>query len=227
MEISKKESLETIKVECEDTTKKSYNKFLNEISKIDNNIIHRKNCKFCNHPQRSGGEEIWDLSHSLTKVKQFFEKCAEQDPSLPPISIMNIKAHVYNHYYEQQKRYRLQEFSERLPQLIESQMTQDHLFDVLLVTLQEKYIDIVSNPMVEISKQVELMTKLGTMAIKIMELQYRLKGEIKTVNVMAERFVSVWVNLIQTEQDPLIKRKIADGLDVFKEQIGDLVLQMG
>lgn len=212
-----------------DAASKAYDRFFTELTKLDeNNIICRPNCKFCNHEKRFQAEEVWDQYRSLTKVKAFFDTYTTEDPDNRPVmSIMNVKLHVYHHYAEQQKRIRLQEYTQKLPELIKTQMAQDHFFDLLIVTIQEKYLDIISNEAIDIGRQIDAMLKLGSMAVKIMELQSRLKGEIKTINMMAEKFVTVWINLIESEKDPLLKRKIADGLDVFKEQIGDIALQIG
>jgi hypothetical protein len=177
---------------------------------------------------RFEAEELWEQTRSVLRLKSFFDKYRKEKPDDPhryAMNSSNIRAHIYNHYFDQQRKIRVREYCARLPELLEHQLQQDRLFDMLLVTMQERYLDVVSDEAMEKAKRSDAIIKLVGQMLKVVELQARLKGELRTVHVMAEKFLNVWVNAIQSEQDDTVKRRLIEALDIFKEQIGEFTVE--
>lgn len=206
-----------------------YETYFAEMTRLDeNDIVCNVKCKFCNHPMRFEAEELWEQTRSVLRLKSFFDKYRKEKPDDPhryAMNSSNIRAHIYNHYFDQQRKIRVREYCARLPELLEHQLQQDRLFDMLLVTMQERYLDVVSDEAMEKAKRSDAIIKLVGQMLKVVELQARLKGELRTVHVMAEKFLNVWVNAIQSEQDDTVKRRLIEALDIFKEQIGEFTVE--
>lgn len=198
----------------------NYQALFDEITKFDqNDLIVRSNCKFCVHPKRLEGELKWERTGSFSVVQKQFEKWADENPALPRMTHQNIRNHVWNHYKAQEKKILLKEYGERLQEFLNYKINKDKMFDALSAALEMQLMEIASNPTVDLVKKADAMTKIGKMLLEITMTQARLRGELESVNVMAEKFMNVWLHIISNQRDESVRKQLMDALDNFQEQM--------
>jgi hypothetical protein len=204
---------------------RNYQSLFKEITKFDEgDLILRPNCKFCNHPIRSEAELKWEKTNSYAVVQKMFDDYREQHPQAPKMNYQNIKNHVWNHYKAQEKKIFLKEYGDRLQEFLNYKVNKDKMFEGLSAALEMQLMDIASNPTVDQIKKADAMTKIGKMLVDITVTQARLRGELETINVMAEKFMNIWVHIIGNQKDETVRKQLMDALDTFQEEMEGIAL---
>lgn len=206
---------------------KSYDSLFKEITKLEEgDVIVRQNCKFCTHPLRAEAERKFEQGNrtSYTLVLKFFQEHEKTNPELPTMNLSNIKAHILNHYIQQEKRAWMREYSGRLTEIMNYKISQDRMFEMLSATLEMKLHEIASDPTLDPLKQADTMTKIVKSKLEVIVVQNRLRGEMDAVNILTETLQNVWFHQIKSEKDPLVKRSLIRCLDAFQSKMEGTIL---
>jgi len=208
------------------SVERDYEALFKEVSKLDeNDLVVRKNCKFCNHPNRFDAELKWEKSGgSFAMVQKYFDELCVLDPTLPHMTYQNIRDHVYNHYKAQERKIFLREYSERLRDFINYKTSRDKMFEAQDAALEMQLFDIASSPNIDSCKKADVMCKIGKLRLEILLTQQRLKGELNVGHAMVEKFMNVWLHLIGAQKDEQVRKGLMDALDSFQSQIEGLGL---
>lgn len=186
----------------------------------EDDVIFKINCKFCNHPIRSEAEKKWDETQSYTKVRKLFEAYRVEHPEAPEMKGDNIYLHINRHYVQQSKKIKIREYCEFLSETINDQLTQEQRLQSIATSLLWEYFDIAASVDVKDSlKKADTMVKLSKQYTEIVRCQAELRGDITPMVVMAQKIMNTFVRTINIEQDPVIKKRFTDLLDVLHEQM--------
>lgn len=204
----------------------TYSDLFKEVTKLnENNIIKRPNCKFCQHPIRREAESKWEqVSGSFAPVKKMFEKWEKDNPGHAPMNYQNLRSHLTTHYAKQEQKMWLKEYANDCRAYMNHKVSQDHRFELLHAIFEKQLFGIGSNPTLDPIKQSDQMVKLGKMLLDIDECQAKLRGDLKPVNVITERFHKIWVHVINNQEDDIVRRKLQLALDNFQGCFEDNVL---
>ncbi len=203
----------------------TYQNLFNELVKLEEgDIICKTNCKFCVHPLRAEGEERFERANrsSYLPVERLFREYEKQHPEIEKTSYQAIRNHLLKHYIQQEKQLYQREYSERILALMNYKMNQDKQFEMLQAVMQEKLLEIAANPNLDPIKQADAMTKLSKMWIEVTEIQAKLRGDLKTVNLVTDKFMNVWLHIISTQKNENVKKELMEALDSFQENIQTL-----
>lgn len=202
-----------------------YQDYFKELSKLqEDDVICRPNCKFCVHPARQEAEQKWEQTGIYASVERFFDKYQKDHPEAPSMSFLNIKNHLLNHYEQQQKKVWLREYSDRLLAVMNKRVTDEQRMDLMKQQFEMKLHEVASDPTLDPIKQVDAMTKLGKVILDIAMTGAKLRGELQSVHLVTEKLTNVWVNTIQQQSDPKIKKILLDSLDEFQDHLNDVPL---
>lgn len=203
----------------------TYQALFKQVTKLDkDNLIVNGNCKFCTHPIRHEAEKKWEEFHgSYVPVRKMFEDWEKEHPEYPTMNTQNIRNHITQHYAKQEQKLWLQEYANSCQEYMNVKISQDRRFEMLRVIMEKQLLEIASNPTIDISRKADQMVKLGNMLLSIEECQGKLRGDIKPINIITERFTNVWLHLINSEQDDSVKHKLMGALDQFQEHTQDTI----
>ncbi len=193
---------------------------ISELQKDD--IIVKASCKFCNHPGRADAEEHWEKRQNYESVKRFFDKYEETNEiagHLRKMNFINIKGHLDNHYSQQEKRIWMREYGGRVLSIINRKIDHDSRLEVLGHQLEMQLNEIAADPHEPPVKKADAMVKLAKMISELMIIQAKLRGELKSVNIVTDKLTNVWVDLITTEQNIEVRTALQEGLDKFQGKL--------
>ena len=185
----------------------------------EGDVINRPNCKFCNHPIRAEAEKKWEETHSYSALSQLFDEYTAEHPELPGMNMTNLRTHIMNHYEQMLRKVQVREYGSRLQDMINYKISKDKQFEALSTSLQMQYMYIAADESIDKIKQSETLVKISKALLEIIEIQARLRGELSTANVMSEKFVNVWVNMISQEKDPDRQKLLIDKLEMFRSEM--------
>lgn len=201
------------------------NEYFGKISQLDKeNIITSPHCKLCLHPARSEAEKRFEETGSFVSVTRFLEDYRKKNPECNLIGSQCVKNHITEHYQQQIKRAWIREYADRLKSFLNKKISDDFKLELNSSQLQLQLIEIASDPTIDPIRKADAMSKLVKTIADIMLLQSRLKGELQSVHVVYEKFASVWVDVIQNQSDPHVKKAMIEGLNTFGEKIEGLPL---
>jgi len=207
----------------------------NSISKVfdkliqvgESDIITKGNCKLCNHSLRGETELKWegfDFNYSKTtdwlneQIKDLNEHLDEDERELY-FNVNNVRTHMKNHYREQERQIRLRDYSERIEDIVNIKQNRAKMLDTSLavclenlskVASAETYGDIKSE-----KDRSDAINKVVAQMLKVIELQNKLEADIDTTEAIQEKFVSVWVNMINKEESDAKKKILVNMLEDF------------
>lgn len=196
---------------------KQYFKRLTRLGAGD--VITRPNCKFCNHPARKEGEEEFEKYGSYAAVERFFEKYHQSHPEAPLMNFRNIRSHIENHFYQQQKKQRMAEYCDWLTEVMSEKRAKEEMFGILCESAKMKYMEVVSNNALEPSRQVDAMVKLGKLVLDVAKYEAEIRGDLKPVNILIDKVTNVWHHAIKDEEDPKVQRRLLEVLDIFQTEV--------
>ena len=192
--------------------------YFDQISQIkEQEIISRPNCKFCTHPERFKAEKIWEQYNTYAQVVRFFDDYSKDHPEITSLNTMNVKAHLMNHYNQQMKNIWMREYTDRLKGLINYRISCNKKLEIMGTMLFEQLHEIAANPELCPIKKSDVLTKLSKSLTDIMTAQATLKGDLQPVQIIQQRFFTIWTHLISTQHDPSIKHALMDALCSFEE----------
>jgi RNA recognition motif-containing protein len=199
---------------------KPYEKLFQEISKLDpDDIVYRVGCKFCEHPARADAEEVFERTRSYTPVFKFFRDFKAKHPQSCPMSVQNIRNHCLNHYNLQEQKIWMREYSQKISLFMNNKIDTEKRLNAIKSIMEEKLLSIASNPMIDEVKAADIIIKLAKQIVEIDISQAKLKGELKSVNIVIDKFMNVWSHLAQEYKTPEAKQIIMDGLAMFEEHL--------
>lgn len=207
---------------------KTYADLFNAVSELDeDSLIIRGNCKFCNHPLRGDAEKRWEqVSGSFPPVKKLFETWENEHPDYPKMNNQNIRNHLLTHYAKQEQKLWLQEYAKDIQSYMNYKIAQDQRFEMLRAVVEKQMFEIGSNPTLDLIKKSDQMVKLAKMVLDIDDCQARLRGDLKPVNVITERFMNVWLHIIESQDDEKTRMHLMSALDQFQEHMqGGITLE--
>lgn len=204
------------------TMQNQYQGFLKRLTHLDkNDIITRPNCKFCNHPARKEGEEKWERSGgSYATVERFFANYHKEHPEHPKMNYNNIRAHIDNHYQQQLKRLRMREYGNHLTEIMNEKVSQAEAIHALKTSIKMKYFDIASDPSLETARQADAQNKLAKTYLDIMKFEAELSGDLRPLNIFAEKVLNVFTHEIENESDAGFQQKLLEMIDKLQAEVG-------
>lgn len=206
-----------------------YGEYYTALTKLDEgDIIINKRCKFCSHPARALAEKRFEESGSYSCVLRVFDDYCKENPDAVTMNIQNISTHITQHYQQQQKKLWLREYSERVMSFMNKRISDEHRLDLLSRQMEMKLHEIASDPTLDPLKSADAVVKLVKMISELMLVQAKLKGDIQNVGLISEKFMAIWANVIQIQNNTEVKRILIDALHSFEEQWQGLpVLDLG
>lgn len=197
-----------------------YHQFVRRATEVEEVIQTRQNCKFCTHPARQGAEEQWERGGNFSAVYRFFEEYHAKNPDSPEMSLDNVKRHIERHYKQQLKKMRMQEYGEYLKNVMQERVDQIDTIEALSSSLQVKYLDVASDTELESLRQVDGMVKLAKIIVDILRFKAELSGDLKQINIFAEKVMNVFTRTIENEQDDSVKRKYLELINSLEDEVG-------
>lgn len=199
----------------------TYSELFKKVTKLDpTGVFHKTNCKFCNHPIRHEAETKWDqVGRSFAPVERLFRAWEADNPNYPKMTNQNVSTHLYKHYAQQEKKMWLAEYVDDCKAYMNYKISQDRRFEMLRTMIEKQLFEIAANPKLDVIKQSDQMVKLGKMVLDIDECQAKLRGDLKPVNVITERFMNVWLHVIKNQEDEKVRHQLQQALDHFQECI--------
>lgn len=202
----------------------SYKKWFSELSTLNaDDIICKSNCKICNHDLRFDAEAKWEQTHSLTSVCMFLNQNINSDSGIK-FTVDNVRNHMYSHYADQQKRLWLKDYGSKLSAMMNYKISKDSTLEAILTSLHLKFMEIASDPTLGSTKQSESMSKVAKTITEVIRAQSEIRGEIKTTQVVVEKFTNIWVNLITSfRNDPVTQKLLLEQLETFRRDFIDVL----
>lgn len=217
---------------------KTYDKLFKHMSILSaNDVIIRKDCKFCNHPMRVDAElEYERVNRSFSPVLKFFQKWEEKNPEgfiwksphtqdLGPatMNFPNVRLHLLQHYAQVEKKKWLAEYGERVTEMMNYKIDKDKRFEMLSNVFEMKWHEIASNPLLDDHKQIDTLCKIAKSILEIDVVQARLRGEIQSVNIVIEKFTTTWAHAIKNAESPEVRNALVNTLDTFQNMDSTIV----
>lgn len=206
----------------------TYNDLFKEVSQLnEEGIVVNNQCKFCTHPLRHEAEKRWEtVNRSFVPVKKFFEKWEDENPDAVKMNGQNIHNHLVNHYSKQEQKMWLQEYAKDVQTYMNYKVSQDRRFEMLRAVMEKQLLDVGSNPSIDLVRKSDQMVKISKMLLEIDECQARLRGDLKPVNVISERFMNVWLHIINKQENAAVKNHLKEALDQFEEHMQSSTLTL-
>ena len=104
-------------------------------------------------------------------------------------------------------------------------ISQDQQFEMLCKALEDKFLEIGSNPHLDPVKQADIMTKLSKSILEIVAIQCKMRGDLEVVSVLTEKFIGVWLHMIAAQESPETKQELVVALDAFQEIVQGVTLE--
>ena len=192
-----------------------------KITKLDEkDLITKSKCKFCVHPARAEAEEEFEKTHSFNPVNKVFADYRKKYPDSPKMNPQNVRNHLLNHYAEQEQRIWKREYAERIVAIINHKIDMDRQFEGMVAILQENLLTIAAHPELDLLKKSDTITKIVKQIVDIGVVQAKMRGELKAVPVIIEKFQAVWGHIAsQTQNNPVAHEAILHGLDAFQSEM--------
>jgi hypothetical protein len=204
-----------------ETITSTYDDYFNEITKLnENDLVYVQDCAFCNHPARSEGELKWEKTGIYTSVEKFFDEYAAAHPEAPKLNLSKVRHHLQNHYEEQKKKIFLREYSNRLKSVMNKRISDENKLEMLKSVFELKLFDLEANKNLCPLKKADAMVKLGNAIMSIMVTSSKIKGEIESSSLLMERFSSVWLQIINGQNNPEVKKILLGALEAFQDSFG-------
>jgi len=193
----------------------------------EKDIIVRKNCKLCIHPFRFEAEQKWeelnyDYSSTSTWVNDEIKK-HNNDNSLDDmwqyVSVQNVRNHMRNHYKEQERQIRLKEYSKKIEDVVKIRQNKERVLEFGLAVCFENLGRIASvqtnDDMRSEKSRSDAINKIMSTILSIVDLQSKIEGEASTAELVKEKFVQTWINVINKEQSDAKKSLLINMLEEF------------
>lgn len=204
------------------TITSTYDDYFNEITKLDeNDVVLVPDCAFCNHPARADGELKWEKTGIYTTVEKFFEEYSTAHPEAAKLNLAKVRHHLQNHYEEQKKKMFLKEYSNRLKSVMNKRISDENKLEMLKSIFELKLFDIEADKKLCPLKKADSMVKIGKMITDIMITASKIKGEIQSSSLVMERFTSVWLQIINGQNNPEVKKILLGALESFQDSFSD------
>jgi len=195
-------------------------------------IIVRDNCKLCNHRLRFEAERKWEeLDFNYTQaagwineqVDIFNDNAAEENRE-PYFTVLNVRNHMKSHYQEQERQIRLREYSKKLEALMNVKQDKSKILDLGLAVCYENLAKMASLETAGDLKaekiRSESINKIMSTMLNIIELQSKMDGDIASTDVLQEKFINVWVDVINKEKSDVKKKILMGMLEEFSHNSG-------
>ena len=195
----------------------------------EKNIIVRKNCRVCNHPLRFETEKKWeesgfDYTQTATWINDEIKKHNEDNELSKMweyVSIQNVRNHMKEHYQEQERQIRLKEYSKKIEDMVKIKQNKERLLEVGLAVCFENLGRIASvvteGDMKSEKSRSDALNKIMTTILSVIDLQSRIEGEISTADMVKERFMQTWINVINKEESDVKKSLLIEMLEEFSK----------
>lgn len=192
----------------------------------ENDIIYRENCKLCNHRLRFEAEKKWEEINNYTQTAKWlndkideYNNSHEDEDIEEHFSVMNVRTHMKNHYKEQEKQIRLKEYSKKIENLVNIKQDKRYLLEVALAVSFENLSTIASMEVDDDIKSAksrsDAINKIMATIISIIELQTKIDGEISSIEMVQEKFVNTWIDVINKEKSDAKKQILVEMLEQF------------
>jgi hypothetical protein len=192
-----------------------------------NDIIVRKNCKLCVHSMRFESEQKWEeLNYDYTNTTVFINdevKKHNEDNTLDEmwayLTVQNVTNHMKNHYKEQERQIRLREYAKKIGDIVQIKQEKGKLLETALAVCFENLSRIASidtaNDMRSEKSRSDATMKIMSTVLSIVDLQSRIEGEVAAADIVKERFVQTWVDVINKEESDAKKAILCSMLEEF------------
>ncbi len=158
-------------------------------------------------------------------VERVFREYEAEHPDAERMSAQGIRNHLKMHYMQQEKQLYLREYGQRLSDMMNYKISQDQQFEMLGKALEDKFLEIGSNPHLDPLKQADTMTKLSKSILEIVAIQCKMRGDLEVVNVLTEKLIGVWHHMIAAQESPETKQELVVALDAFQEILQGVTLE--
>jgi len=192
---------------------------------IEEHIITRPNCKFCNHPARAKAETVWDNTHKYSEVLRFFDEYLEdnRDEDLPEMNAHNVRAHINGHYKPAMREIYMVQYRRRLAERLAERVGVSERCVSMMGALEMHFFDIASNPELCDHKKADSLVKLAKGVAELAKVKAEIDGEINDVKVIFMRFKDTWEGMIKKQGDETVRKVLMTGLDEFKGSMQEVV----
>ena len=192
----------------------------------EEDVIYRENCKLCNHRLRFETERKWEEIDNFTQTAKWlndqideYNDYQEDEDKEGYFSVMNVRTHMKSHYKEQERQIRLRDYSKKIEALVNIKQDRKHLLDVALAVCFENLSKIASietgdNIKSEKSRS-DAINKIMSTIISVIELQTKIDGEISSIDMVQEKFVNTWIDVINKERSDAKKQILIEMLEQF------------
>ena len=209
-------------------TEQRIDKVFNALIEVnEKDIVVRKNCKICNHPLRFEAEQKWEeLNYEYSNLTTWINdqiKTHNEQNSLNDmweyVSVQNVRNHMKEHYREQERQIRLKEYSKKIEDIVKIKQNKEHILEVGLAVCFENLGRIASvetdGDMRSEKARSDALNKIMSTILSVVELQARIENEMSTAELVKERFVQTWINVINKEQSDAKKSLLVGMLEEF------------
>lgn len=202
------------------------NDVFNTLIDVDEeDIIYRENCKLCNHRLRFEAERKWEETDNFTQTAKWlneqvdeYNEYQDEEDQEDHFSVMNVRTHMKNHYKEQERQIRLKEYSKKIEALVNIKQDKKHMLDVALAVSFEnlsKIASIETGDMKSEKSRSDAINKIMATIVNIIELQTKIEGEISSIELVQEKFVNTWIDVINKEKSDTKKQILVEMLEQF------------
>ena len=205
------------------SAEKKYSKYFKKITELQaGDIIVSAQCKLCNHPLRAEAESKWELTKgqggrgSYAMVLKFLNEASDEYGGIK-FNYQNISTHLNHHYEQQLKRMWMREYGKTIISAVNYKIGQEEELEALVQANLMKFFELAANPDLDPIKQAEVMTKLSKAVIDIRTNQAKLRGDVDTIDIYKEKFLSIIVNL--AKDDTSRQRELMEQLDLVKDEL--------
>jgi hypothetical protein len=210
-------------------------KLENSISKVfdtlidvnEKDIIVRENCKLCKHSLRYEAERKWEeLDFNYTKTNEWLNEQItdlnahlEEDERERYFNTMNVRNHMKGHYKEQERQIRLREYASKIEDLVNLKQDKSRMLETSLAICYENLSKVASAETdggikSEKDRSAAINQVVSTM-LSVIDMQAKMEGEIKSAEMVQEKFVGLWVDIINKEQSDVKKKVLVSMLEDF------------
>lgn len=207
---------------------KKYEKWFDKLVTMEQpKVIRRKNCKICNLPVdvREWIETYWDKCHNQSLVRSKLNEWAEKEETGMKFNKMNIRSHMLNHYEQQERQMWLEDYALRMRDMMNYKISKDQMFEGLSTSLQAQFLDVGADVTMDKNRQASSMVQLAKTLLDIAETQAKLRGDLKSAEVVAEKFKEIWVAMATKQDDPVMRKLLLENLNMFREEMSEIQIE--
>ena len=206
------------------TAQRQYDKFFAELTRLkDDEVIIKPNCKLCKHPLRAEAEEKWEqCNKSFAPVVRLLEEGRKNNPDnphYPQMTHSNVRLHMLHHYDQQEKRKFMREYTERISAIMNYKRAMDEKFEFMANALEAQFIEIASDPTLDVLKKSDVMVKISKSIAEIHRTQAELRGDMDPYYRLLDRFKKVWIMVVNNQKDDDTKQLLLEALNQFQGEI--------